>query len=116
MLSNGALTGITILDLSRLLPGPYCSMILADHGARVVAIEDRKQYAADGLFLPTVQRNKEHISLNLKTDAGKEIFFRLARHADVIIEGFRPGVAERLGVDYPSVCKVKEDIIYCSPP
>lgn len=114
MLSKGALTGITVLDLSRLLPGPYCSMILADHGARVIAIEDKKQYAADGLFLPTVQRNKAHISLDLKSDAGKEIFFRLVRETDVVIEGFRPGVVQRLGVDYDTVRRVKDDIVYCS--
>jgi crotonobetainyl-CoA:carnitine CoA-transferase CaiB-like acyl-CoA transferase len=114
MLSQGALTGVKVLDLSRLLPGPYCSMILADHGARVIAVEDKKQYAADGLFLPTVQRNKEHMSLNLKSDEGKEIFFRLAKDADVLIEGFRPGVAKRLGVDYDSIRQVNADIIYCS--
>ena len=114
MLSKGALTGITVLDLSRLLPGPYCSMILADHGARVIAIEDKKQYAADGLFLPTVQRNKEHITLDLKREAGKDIFFRLVSEADVVIEGFRPGVVRRLGVDYDSVRTAKDDIIYCS--
>lgn len=114
MLSKGALTGITVLDLSRLLPGPYCSMILADHGARVIAIEDKKQYAADGLFLPTVQRNKQHICLDLKSPEGKEIFFRLLRDADVLIEGFRPGVVARLGVDYEAARRVKADIIYCS--
>ncbi len=114
MLSQGALDGITVLDLSRLLPGPYCSMILADHGARVIAIEDRKQYAADGLFLPTVQRNKAHICLDLKSAEGKEIFFRMLKSADVLIEGFRPGVVARLGVDYESVRKVKPDIVYCS--
>ncbi|MCJ8499487.1 CaiB/BaiF CoA transferase family protein [Desulfatitalea alkaliphila] len=112
--SPGALDGVTVLDLSRLLPGPYCSMILADHGAAVIAIEDKRQYAADGLFLPTVQRNKRHMTLDLKTDAGKEIFMRMARGADVIIEGFRPGVAARLGVDYDSVRQVKPDIIYCA--
>jgi crotonobetainyl-CoA:carnitine CoA-transferase CaiB-like acyl-CoA transferase len=110
----GALEGVTVLDLSRLLPGPYCSMILADHGARVIAIEDKKQYAADGLFLPTVQRNKRHMTLDLKTVEGREIFFRLAATADVVIEGFRPGVVERLGVDYDSVRRVRPDIIYCS--
>jgi crotonobetainyl-CoA:carnitine CoA-transferase CaiB-like acyl-CoA transferase len=114
MLPQGALTGITVLDLSRLLPGPYCSMILADHGARVIAIEDKKQYAADGLFLPTVQRNKQHICLDLKSSEGKEIFFRLLKDADVLIEGFRPGVVARLGVDYEAARRVKADIIYCS--
>jgi crotonobetainyl-CoA:carnitine CoA-transferase CaiB-like acyl-CoA transferase len=114
MLIPGALKGVTVLDLSRLLPGPFCSMILADHGARVIAIEDKKQYAADGLFVPTVQRNKQHMTLDLKTPEGQEIFFRLAAIADVIIEGFRPGVVERLGVDYERVRRVKPDIVYCS--
>jgi crotonobetainyl-CoA:carnitine CoA-transferase CaiB-like acyl-CoA transferase len=114
MLTPGALKGVTVLDLSRLLPGPFCSMILADHGARVIAIEDKKQYAADGLFVPTVQRNKQHMTLDLKMPEGQEIFFRLAATADVIIEGFRPGVVERLGVDYERVRRVKPDIVYCS--
>ncbi len=114
MLSKGALNGITVLDLSRMLPGPFCSMILADHGARVVAIEDRKQFEKDGLFLPTVQRNKTHISLDLKSDADLRLFGRMIKDADVLIEGFRPGVARRLGVDYDAVRRIKDDIIYCS--
>lgn len=114
MLPQGALSGVMVLDLSRLLPGPFCSMILADHGARVIAVEDRKQYAADGLFLPTVQRNKQHMTLDLKTPEGKAIFLQLARKSDVVIEGFRPGVVERLGVDYDSIRRIKPDIIYCS--
>ncbi|RJQ75202.1 MAG: CoA transferase [Desulfobacteraceae bacterium] len=111
---KGALHDILVLDLSRMLPGPYCSMILADHGARVIAIEDKRQYAADGLFLPTVQRNKEHMALDLKSQEGRAIFGRLVRDADVLIEGFRPGVAGRLGVDYAAVRRIKDDIIYCS--
>jgi crotonobetainyl-CoA:carnitine CoA-transferase CaiB-like acyl-CoA transferase len=113
MFKPGALSGITVIDLSRLLPGPYCSMILADHGARVIAIESR-QFVADGLFLNTVNRNKEHMTLDLKTDKGKEIFSRLIEKADVMLEGFRPGVVDRLGVDYESVQKVNPKIIYCS--
>ena len=113
MLEKGALTGITVLDLSRLLPGPFGSMILADHGARVISIED-KRFIADGFFITTVNRNKEHLSLNLKTPEGKEIFFRLVKTADVVMEGFRPGVVQRLGVDYDTVCKVNLGIIYCS--
>ncbi len=114
MIPIGALSGVTVLDLSRLLPGPFCSMILADHGARVIAIEDRKQYQADGLFLPNVCRNKQHMALDLKSASGKEIFFKLVEQADVILEGFRPGVVQRLGVDYETVCRVKPEIIYCS--
>jgi len=109
----GALEGITVIDLSRLLPGPYCSMILADHGARVIAVESR-QFLADGLFIPAINRNKEHISLNLKTQEGQQIFFKLVERADVVLEGFRPGVVKRLGVDYKSVRKVNPQIIYCA--
>jgi crotonobetainyl-CoA:carnitine CoA-transferase CaiB-like acyl-CoA transferase len=96
MFKPGALSGITVIDLSRLLPGPYCSMILADHGARVIAVEN-KRFMADGLFFNTINRNKEHMSLNLKTDAGQQIFFKLIEKADVLLEGFRPGVVDRLG-------------------
>ena len=113
MFEPGALSGITVIDLSRLLPGPYCSMILADHGARVIAIESR-QFIADGLFFNTINRNKEHMTLNLKTKEGQKIFFQLVEKADVILEGFRPGVVDRLGVDYKRVCEVNSKIIYCS--
>ncbi|MBF0510307.1 MAG: CoA transferase [Deltaproteobacteria bacterium] len=112
---QGALKGITVLDLSRLFPGPYCSMILADHGARVIQLEDRRfEYECRSLPLNGVNRNKEHMTLNLKHDQGKEIFFKLVAQADVVMEGFRPGVTTRLGVDYESVKKAKPDIIYCS--
>ncbi len=113
MFKNGVLTGITVIDLSRMLPGPYCSMILADHGARVIAIEDKK-YKAEGLFLSPIYRNKEHITLDLKTSEGRKIFEQLVKKADVILEGFRPGVVARLGVDYESVIKINPKIVYCS--
>ena len=112
MTAPGALAGINVLDLSRLLPGPYCSMILADHGARVIAVEDPR-YRPEGLFAP-VYRNKQHATLNLKSAGGREIFTRLARWADVLIVGFRPGVAARLGVDYPAVRGINPRIVYCS--
>jgi crotonobetainyl-CoA:carnitine CoA-transferase CaiB-like acyl-CoA transferase len=113
MFKPGALSGITVIDLSRLLPGPYCSMLLADHGARVIAIES-KQFLADGLFIKTINRNKEHMSLNLKSETGRQIFFKLIEKADVLLEGFRPGVVDRLGIDYQSVRKLNPKIIYCS--
>ena len=113
MTKLGALSGITVIDLSRLLPGPYCSMILADHGARVIAVED-KRFLADGLFLDIINRNKEHMSLNLKTAEGKAIFYSLLKNADVVLEGFRPVVVDRLGVDYKSVRQVNPRIVYCS--
>lgn len=113
MQSKGTLEGITVVDLSRLLPGPYCSMILADHGARVIAVED-KRFEKDNLFMRQLTRNKEHISLNLKSDKGLEIFFKLIKTADVLLEGFRPGVVTKLGVDYHRVAGVNSGIIYCS--
>ena len=113
MESKGALAGIKVLDISRLLPGPFCSMILADHGATVIAVED-KRYINSGNYLPEVNRNKRHITLNLKSEQGKEIFYRLAEDVDVIIEGFRPGTVKKLGIDYESVRKFNPGIIYCS--
>jgi hypothetical protein len=95
MLANrGALCGLLVLDLSRLLPGPYCTMILADHGARVIAIEDRR-FRNEEIFPATVNRNKEHMTLNLKTVEGREIFNRLSAAADIVVEGFRPEVVKR---------------------
>jgi len=113
MTNKGALSGITVLDLSRLLPGPYCSMILADHGARVIAIEN-KRFKDDAPFLAPLYRNKEHICLDLKTEKGKKIFYKLVQKADILLEGFRPGATARLGVDYKSVKKTNPKIIYCS--
>ncbi len=113
MLAQGALTGIRVVDLSRMLPGPYCSMMLADHGAEVVAIEDRR-FQGDDLFFSDLNRNKRHISLNLKDPRGLAIFNRLADQADVVLEGFRPGVVERLGVDYQTLSRRNQRLIYCS--
>lgn len=113
MLKKGALEGVKVLDLSRLLPGPFCSMVLADHGADVISVEDKK-FQADGLFFNNVNRNKRHMSLDLKKREGLEIFFKLAESSDVILEGFRPGVVKRLGVDYESIKKVNPKVIYCS--
>jgi crotonobetainyl-CoA:carnitine CoA-transferase CaiB-like acyl-CoA transferase len=113
MTNKGALDGIVVLDLSRLLPGPFCSMVLADHGARVIAIED-KRFAGEFGLTKTVYRNKEHMSLNLKSEKGREVFLSMARKADIILDGFRPGVTQRLGVDYHSVAKLNPQIIYCS--
>jgi len=110
---SGSLAGIKVLDVSRLLPGPYCSMMLADHGAEVISIED-KRFQDDGLFFETLYRNKKHLSLNLKTAEGKAVFSRLAAGADVIIEGFRPGVAARLGIDFNAIHARFPRIVYCS--
>ncbi|MBT8353082.1 MAG: CoA transferase, partial [Desulfofustis sp.] len=110
---KGSLTGVRVLDLSRLLPGPYCSMLLADHGAEVISIEDRR-FEPDDLFFTSLYRNKKHLSLNLKSEEGKRIFDQLADQCDVLIEGFRPGVAARLGIDYDTVHQRFPAIVYCS--
>ncbi|KPJ75522.1 MAG: carnitine dehydratase [Deltaproteobacteria bacterium SG8_13] len=109
----GALSGITVIDLSRLLPGPYCSMVLADHGARVIAVEDRR-FQTDAFFISAVMRNKQHMTLNLKSDEGRKIFYRLVQAADVVIEGFRPGVVQRLEVDYNTLSRINPRIVCCS--
>ena len=111
----GALDGLKILDLCRLLPGPFCTTLLADHGAEVVVLEG-PNFRDDSVVgdVPMTRRNKRHISVDLRTDEGKEIFFKLATEADVIIEAFRPGVVDRLGVGYQSVRARNPRIVYCS--
>ena len=106
------LDGIQVLDLSRLYPGPYCSMILADFGADVLCIEDRR-YASEPA-MPSVMRNKRHMSLDLASPGGREIFLRLARDADILLEGFRPETMKRLGVDYPALREESPRLVYCS--
>ncbi|MFB5284152.1 CaiB/BaiF CoA transferase family protein [Peribacillus sp. Hz7] len=120
----GALNGVKVLDLSRLLPGPYCSLIMADYGAEVIKIEEpgqgdyirwRKPAIEEiGARHLTVNRNKKSIELNLKTEEGKEIFKKMAESADVILESFRPGVMDRLGIGYDEISKINEGIVYCS--
>lgn len=88
-------------------------MILADHGARVIAIEDGR-YREENFLLTTINRNKQHMTLNLKTAEGRSIFYRLVQNADVVMEGFRPGVVQRLGVDYDTVNDINPGIVYCA--
>ena len=110
-----ALEGLKVIDLSRLLPGPFCTSLLADHGADVTVVEAPRFKDSDVLgVVPMVRRNKRHMALDLSGEKGKEIFFELLRKSDVLIEGFRPGVVARLGVDYESVKKINDRIVYCS--
>lgn len=119
------LDGIRILDLTRLLPGPYATQLLADVGADVIKIEDTEtgDYARRmspttddgvGAVFDAVNRKKRSVALDLKTDAGREAFYDLLSEADVVMESFRPGVAERLGVDYETVAEHRPDVVYCS--
>src|SRR5699024_9448577 len=104
------LQSVRVLDLTRLLPGPYCTMMLADFGAEVIKIEEPKigdylqdyetKVDADGAMFHSLTRNKKSVSLDLKSDEGKESFLQFVRQADVVIESFRPGVMKRLGLDY----------------
>src|SRR3989475_7462125 len=108
----GALSRFRMLDLSRQLPGPFCSMLLADLGMDVLAV-----YAPTdpmGMGIPLLGRNKRGLTPNLKAAEGREIFPRLARDADVILEGSRPGAAARLGVDYPTLSRLNPRLVYCS--
>jgi alpha-methylacyl-CoA racemase len=118
------LSGIRVLDLTRLLPGPLCTMHFADMGADVIKIEDTQEgdYARAlgsakggpaGLFL-AVNRNKRALALDLKRPQGRDVFLRLVRSADVIVEGFRPGVVDRLGVGYAALAAFNPRIVYCS--
>ncbi len=113
-----ALGGIKVLDVSTTYPGPYCSLLLGDMGAEVVMVEapgrgDPMRRISEAIF-KSVNRNKRSIVLNLKSDAGRTAFQDLARWADVVIEGFRPGVAARLGIDFASLSEINPALIYCS--
>ncbi|MCX6389117.1 MAG: CoA transferase, partial [Solirubrobacterales bacterium] len=128
-MTAGALDGIKVLDLSRLLPGPFCSLLLADCGADVLKVEDTgmgdyvrwapplyegvETSAAGALFL-SLNRNKRSIRIDLKNDAGREVFLDLVREADVVLESFRPGVLDRLGVGYEALKQVNPGIVYCA--
>ncbi len=129
-----ALEGLKVLDLSRLAPGPFCSMLLGDLGADVLLVEaPPEQLPGRGAAQPrpaastpppegvtpaqaynALGRNKRSIVINLRTDEGREVFYRLLRDADIVLEGFRPGVVKRLGVDYDTVSKANPRVVYCS--
>jgi crotonobetainyl-CoA:carnitine CoA-transferase CaiB-like acyl-CoA transferase len=118
------LDGIKVLDLTRLLPGPFCTMFLADFGAEVIKIEEtgRGDYArwsppllkGVGVRHLIVNRGKKSLTLNLKTPEGKEILLKLARQADVLVEGFRPGVMDRLELGYENLKKENPRLVYCA--
>ena len=111
------LSKIRVLDLSRQLPGPMATLHLADLGADVISIEPAGEEEGPGApkhLRLMLSRNKRKLRLDLKRSAGREIFLRLAEDADVVVEGFRPGVVDRLGVGYGSVRNINPRIVYCS--
>jgi alpha-methylacyl-CoA racemase len=128
-MSAGPLEGIRVLDLSRLLPGGFCSLLLADFGADVIKVEDTgagdyirawppfyegvEESAKSALFL-ALNRGKRSIRLDLKADGGREAFLRAVARADVVLESFRPGVLDRLGVGYEALRAVNPGIVHCA--
>jgi len=129
-----ALEGLRILDLTRLAPGPYCTMLLADLGADVIRVEQFGPRSPERSGQPTVSellnetrgfaspnspfnalnRNKRSIALNLKTEEGRKVFYKLAETTDVVVEEFRPGTTKRLGIDYETLRQINSRIIYCA--
>jgi len=121
-----AFTGVRMLDLSRLLPGPYCSLLFADLGAEVIKVEEPTlgdyaratlpQWGASGIgaYFLLLNRNKKSLSLNLKHEAGKAVFRRLVETADVLLESFRPGVMDRLGLGWETLRGINPRLIYCA--
>jgi len=117
------LAGLRVLDLSRLLPGPYCTLLLAELGAEVIKIETPRvgdylrhapaQLGFAGMF-EILNRHKQSVALNYRNPRGKDVFLRLARAADVIVETFRPGAMTRWGIGYEAVRALSPEIIYCS--
>src|SRR5690349_13655320 len=118
------LTGLRVLDFSRLLPGPWCTQMLGDLGAEVIKIEqpgagdvsrhNPPSYRESSVYFNSVNRNKRSLSLDLAKPAGRDVAHRLITKADIVVESFRRGVPTKLGIDYDSACKLKPDIIYCS--
>src|SRR5688500_4047829 len=119
------LAGLTVLDLTRVLSGPYCTMLLADMGARVIKIEqpgrgdDTRSWGppfvgAESAYFLSINRNKESLTLDFKAREGRQILDELIRSADVLVENFRPGAMARLGLDYAAVAARHPRLVYCS--
>lgn len=123
----GKLSGIRVIDLSQFLPGPMLTVMMADQGAEVIKIEpaggdpardqspfDHYDGASHSVWFANLNRGKRSLVLDLKSDAGKAALRELIAGADVFVEGFRPGVMQRLGFDYHAVSAIRTDIVYCS--
>ena len=124
MSSTGPLEGVRVIELTHAWAGPYCGMMLGDMGAEVIKIESPRQktearggypYAGgESVLFMMLHRNKKSVTLDLKQAAGKKIFFDLVRSADVLIQNFRPGVMEKLGVDYPKLHEINPALVYAT--
>ncbi len=118
------LEGVKVLDFTAIMAGPYCTLMLADMGADVIKIESFPEGDGSRRFDPKVNgesycfavlnRNKKSVALNMKDARGKDVFMKLARDADIIMENYRPGVTRRLGIDYNALKAINPGIIYAS--
>src|SRR4051812_40340736 len=119
------LEGITIVDLTRVLSGPYCTMLLADMGARVIKIEqpgkgdDTRAWGppfleGESAYFLSINRNKESVTLDFKHPDGRAALGRLIARADAVVENFRPGTLQKLGLDYESLARQHPRLVYCS--
>ena len=119
------LDDLTVVDLTRALAGPYCTMMLADLGARVIKVEtpdggdDTRGwgppfYEGESAYFLSINRNKQSLTLNLKAPRGRDLLLRLARRADVLVENFRPGAMDRLGLGYAALHDLVPRLVYCS--
>lgn len=121
-MGKGALAGVRVLDLTRVLAGPFCTMMMADMGAEVIKIEapglgdDSRQFApfvnGESAYYMNLNRNKKGVTLNLKNPEGKRIFLEMVKKSDLVIENYRPGTMEKLGLGYEELAKVNPRIIY----
>ncbi len=122
--AKGPLAGVRVLDLTRVLAGPFCGMLLGDMGAEVIKIEepgkgdDTRSWppfaGGEATYFMAVNRNKRSVTLNLKAPAGQGIVRALVRKSDVLLENFRPGTMAKLGLDYPALRKVNPQLVYCA--
>ena len=122
--TKGALDGIRVLDLTRILAGPYCTLLLGDMGAEIIKIEvpghgdDSRRYppfiGSESAYFMNLNRNKKSLTLNLKAAEGRAVLLELVKHSDVLIENFRPGTLDDLGVGYDTLKALKPDLVYSS--
>jgi crotonobetainyl-CoA:carnitine CoA-transferase CaiB-like acyl-CoA transferase len=123
--AGGPLDGLVVIDFTRVLSGPYCTMLLADMGARVIKIEhpgrgdDTRAWGppfvgAESAYFLSINRNKESLTLDLKNPSSKTVLEGLLARADVLVENFRPGTMERLGLDYPTLASRYPRLVYCA--
>lgn len=122
---KGVLSGVRVLDLSRILAGPYCTQMLGDMGAEVIKIEqpgggdETRRWGppfvqGESSYFMSINRNKKSVAVNLQSDRGRELIYELAKKSDIVVQNFLPGKAAELGVGYEELAAINPRIIYCS--